>query len=115
MTKMQIKQPYLQLSQQFSHKSFEDVESNIEPLLKAYYACFRFVLKMAQLYLHYVPKSPDQQKTLTRVIQLCTQINSSSEDVSLINEAMLLEAIACLQLGRPEEVLELLGSEIKNP
>jgi len=115
MTKEQIKQTYLQLSQQFSQKSFEEVESNIEKLLKEYYACFPFVLKMAQLYLNYVPKSPDQQKTLTRVIQLCTQIKSSSEDVSLINEAMLLEAIACLQLGRPEEVLELLGSEIKNP
>lgn len=115
MTKEQIKQTYLQLSQQFSQKSFEEVESNIEKLLKEYYACFPFVLKMAQLYLNYVPKSPDQQKTLTRILELCTQIKTSSEDVSLINEAMILEAIACLQLGRPEEVLELLGSEIKNP
>lgn len=115
MTKEQIKQTYLQLSKKFSEKPFEEVENEIESLLKEYYACFPFVLKMAQLYINYLTKSPDREKTLTRIVQLCTQVKTHSEDLSLIREARVFEAMSYLQLGKAEEVLELLGSEIENP
>ncbi|WP_180233374.1 helix-turn-helix domain-containing protein [Bacillus thuringiensis] len=113
MTKEQIIQNYSQLAQQFSEKTFEQVEKEIEALLSEYYSCFPFVLKMAQLYLNYVPKSTDQHFTLERILQLCSRVKNLSEDFSLINEATILEGLVYLQLGRPEEVLTLLGKDVQ--
>ncbi|MFO7316983.1 MAG: helix-turn-helix domain-containing protein [Bacilli bacterium] len=115
MTKDEIRQTYIRLSKEFSKQPFELVEQEIEELLKEYYSCLPFVLKMAQLYLNYAPKSPDRQKTLNRVIQLCSQVKMFSKDFLLINEATMMEAVALLQLGKPEEVLELLGNDINHP
>lgn len=115
MSKDEIRKTYIQLSKKFSEKPFELVEKEIEDLLKEYYSCLPFVLKMAQLYLNYAPKSPDRQNTLTRVIQLCSQVKTFSKDFLLINEATMMEAVALLQSGKPEEVLELLGNDINHP
>ena len=115
MTKDEIRQTYIQLSKEFSEKPFELVEKEMEVLLKEYNSCLPLVLKMAQLYLNYASKSPNRQKTLTRVIQLCSQVKTFSKDYLLINEATMMEAVALLQLGKPEEVLELLGSDINYP
>lgn len=115
MTKEQIRRTYLQLTQKFSEKPFEQVEKEMEGLLNEYYSCFPFVLKMAQLYLNYASKSPYPQKTLERIIQLCSRVKTYSEDFLLINEAMMIEAVAYMQLGKPEEVLELLGNDINYP
>lgn len=113
MTKEQIIRSYSQLAQQFSEKTFDQVEKAIEELLSEYYSCFPFVLKMAQLYLNYFPKSTDQQSTLERILQLCSRVKTLSGDFSLVNEATMLEAHVYLQLGKPEEVLALLGKDVQ--
>jgi len=111
--KEQITRIYSQLAQQFSQKPFEQVEKAIEELLSEYYACFPFVLKMAQLYINYLPKSPDQQAILERVLVLCERVKTLSGDLALINEATMLEALAYLQQGKPDEVLALLGTDVQ--
>ncbi|MFB6466428.1 helix-turn-helix domain-containing protein [Cytobacillus sp. Hz8] len=113
LTKEQISRIYSQLAQQFSEKTFDQVEKSIEELLNEYYSCFPFVLKMAQLYLNYFPKSTDQQSTLERILQLCSRVKTLSGDFSLVNEATMLEALVYLQLGKPEEVLALLGKDVQ--
>lgn len=112
MTKEQIRRTYLELAKQFSEQTFEQVEQQMESLLNEYYSCFPFILKMAQLYLNYASKSPDRKKTFERIIQLCNRVKTFSEDFSLINEAILMEAIAYMQLGEPDKVLDLLGTDI---
>ncbi|UOQ44844.1 helix-turn-helix domain-containing protein [Halobacillus salinarum] len=113
LTKEQISRTYTQLAQQFSQKAFEDVEKSIEELLSEYYSCFPFVLKMAQLYLNYFPKSTDQQSILERVLQLSSRVKNLSGDLALVNEATMLEAFTYLQQGKPEEVLSLLGKDVQ--
>ncbi|QQZ09933.1 helix-turn-helix domain-containing protein [Heyndrickxia vini] len=113
LTKEQIVKIYSQLAQQFSQKEFDQVEKSIEEYLSEYYSCFPFVLKMAQLYLNYFPKSADQQSILERVLQLCSRVKTLSGDLGLANEATMMEAFAYLQLGKPEEVLALLGKDVQ--
>ncbi len=113
LTKEQITRIYSQLAEQFSEKEFDEVEQSIEDLLSEYYSCFPFVLKMAQLYINYFPKSPDHQSILDRVLQLCERVKTLSGDFALANEATMLEALAYLQLGKPEKVLSLLGKDVQ--
>ncbi|MGM9946138.1 MAG: helix-turn-helix domain-containing protein [Lysinibacillus sp.] len=112
LTKERIAKLYANLAKQFSEKAFEEVEQEIEQLVAEYYACFPFVLKMAQLYINYYSKSSEPTAILQRVEQLCLRVKESSEDYQLINEANMIGAYVKLLQGRPTEVLEMLGEEV---
>ena len=109
MTNEGIRKTYAELAESFSKDSFEQVETRVEQLLQEYYACFPFVLKMAQLYLNYLSIAPNQEKIRKRVLELCERVKHGSEDVKQVQEAIGLEASVHLMNGQPNEVLELLG------
>ncbi|WP_347790369.1 helix-turn-helix transcriptional regulator [Solibacillus sp. CAU 1738] len=113
MTKEHIQKTYAELAKKFSEKSFSEVQTEIEALLAEYYACFPFVLTIAQLYLNYVKQSEHQQEVLNRVLELCERVIVQSNDYRLMHEAELLKAYVMLLQGKPEEVLNILGEEIK--
>ena len=112
LTKERIEKLYAKLAQQFSEQAFEEVQQEIEQLIAEYYACFPFVIKMAQLYLNYYSKSSEPTTILQRIEQLCLRVKESSEDYQLINQAVIVGAYAKLLQGQLSEVLEMLGEEV---
>lgn len=112
MTKENIRKAYAQLAKQLGEKSFEQVQLEIEELIKEYYACFPFVLQMAQLYLNYYQLSKDPTAILDRVLTLCERVKDYSGDYRLAHEADMIKAYVMLLLGKPEEVLNILGDDI---
>ncbi|WP_431028682.1 helix-turn-helix domain-containing protein [Lysinibacillus sp. LZ02] len=112
LTKERITVMYRELAHQFSNRSFEKVQEEMEQLLTEYYSCFPFVLKMAQLYLNYYTQATQPNDILTRVQELCGRVKEFSEDYQLVNEAVMIEASAMLIQGQAQEVLQILGKDV---
>ncbi|HIW33874.1 MAG TPA: helix-turn-helix domain-containing protein [Candidatus Paenibacillus intestinavium] len=112
MTKEHIQKMYAKLAKRFGEQPFEQVQLEIEELLLEYYACFPFVLQMAQLYLNYYTTSANQADVLDRVLLLCDRVISLSANYKLAFEAEMIKAYVMLLTGKPKEVLRTLGDEV---
>lgn len=111
MTSERIMNTYAELAQRFSKEPFEVVDTAIDELVKEYFSCFPFLLKMAQLYVNYFNKAHDQDKVASKIQALCLRVKEFSGDYKLTNEANLMEAITHILKGEPQQVLELLGED----
>lgn len=116
MTKEDIKKLYYSLTAQFSTRPFDDVIDECHKVIKKYYSCFPLLLQMAGLLLnHYMlAKERDKQEDiLQEVIGLCQRIKAEAVEVKMIDEANSLEAICCLMLNNPDQVIHLLDGIMK--
>lgn len=80
---------------------------------KKYYACFPFLYQMAVLLLNHFSCLEHPFDVLEEAIQLCKRIEAESDNPSLIKDTVVLEAMLLIHAQRPQEVLEILGEEIK--
>lgn len=109
LTNAAIERIYAELAKDFTEKPFEEVVTKIDALIAEYYSCYPFLVKIAQLYVNHYKLSPD---VLERAIELCQRVKGNAEDVRLITEATVLEAMSYLMQQKPAQVLELLGENI---
>lgn len=112
LTAEKIIELYKELAIRLHKESFSQVELTIESLIEEYYACFPFLLKMAQLYLNYTQTSQDPQRIAIRIEELCDRVQQFSEDFALINEARMIGSVALLMQQRPDELLERIGRNV---
>lgn len=100
----------------FAHKlsqePFEQVEEEIEALLKEYYTCFPLVINVAQLYLNYYVKSSNKEQTLEHIVALCQHVISRADRYKIVQEAEMILSYVMLLMGKPEQVIEQLGEEV---
>lgn len=111
MTKEDITKLYNRLTGEFSRRTFDEVIAECREIVKKYYSCFPLLFQMAALYInHYMlAKDKDTQETIIKeAADLCRRIKAEYDDVWLINQANSLEAVCCLMLQQPTEVLDLL-------
>ncbi|MGG0655291.1 helix-turn-helix domain-containing protein [Rummeliibacillus pycnus] len=114
MTKEDIQKLYIELSQEFATKPFDEVYSRIQSIIDEYYSCFPLLMQMAVLLLNYQSMASDkQQDVINKAIDLCHRIEQSSDDLRLIRQARSIEAHWQLMLKQPERVLELLGDDVE--
>ncbi|MEC1179148.1 helix-turn-helix transcriptional regulator [Metasolibacillus meyeri] len=113
MTTAHMRKIYAELAEKFSEQHFAEVQQEMETLLAEYYACFPFLLQMAQLYLNYYKGADEPVAILQRVDELCQRIIENCGDVKVIYEAEMLQAYAKLEQGQFEQVLEILGEEAR--
>ena len=104
-----IERIYMELAKDFIEKPFEEVAEKIDSLIAEYYSCYPFLAKPAQLYINHFSLSPEAGN---RAIVLCGRVKEHAEDINLINEVTLLEALCYLMQQKPEQVLALLGEDI---
>ena len=104
---------YKQLASQFHEQPFHEAEAAVEALIHDYYSCFPFLLKMAQLYLNYVPLAEKPDRIAQRIEQLCLRIEQYSDDLDLLNEARMIWSMAILMQERPTDVLEKIGDRVQ--
>lgn len=110
LTAKRIAELYSELAQRFAKEEFAQVDEAIQQLIKEYYSCYPFLSKMAQLYLNYLPQSPDPPATADTILQFCSRVRQYSDDMYLINEVTAIEAATHLLLKQPQQVIEQLGS-----
>ncbi|MHC1722123.1 MAG: helix-turn-helix domain-containing protein [Aminipila sp.] len=111
MTKEDIKKLYYSLTTQFSTQPFDDVLDECHKIIKKYYSCFPLLLQMAGLLInHYMlaKERNEQEAILQEAIDLCQRIKAEAEEVKMLDQANSLEAICCLMLNNPDQVIHLL-------
>lgn len=113
MTTAHMRKIYAELAEKFNKHRFAEVQQEMEELLAEYYACFPFLLQMAQLYLNYYKRADEPIVVLQRVDELCQRIVEHCSDVKIIYEAEMLQAYVKLEQGQFEQVLEILGEEAR--
>lgn len=112
MTMEDIKKMYHRLSSKFGSQPYDKVMEECRTIIKKYYSCFPLLLQMAILLTNHHMFAKEKDAALEEVIGLCIRIKTESEDLWLSKQANSIEAICCLCLGHPKEVLELLeGTE----
>ncbi len=112
LTSSKIIEVYQEFSKRFSKEGFEIVQDDIEDMLKEYYSCCPFLVRISQLYLNYYFYSEHPQMVLKRVIELCERTAALSSDYHLNQEAQVIHASALLIMGKPQELLNCVGYEV---
>lgn len=113
--KDKIRKVYKKLATQFAKEPFEEVMKECNKWIKEYYSCYPFLHQMCILLTnHHMLAETESRKTeiLEQVIALCKRITNNSEDVMLAKDTVILEAMVCTMLNRPNQVFDLLGNTI---
>lgn len=116
LTTVEIKIIYQQLAQEFTQQNFDTSYQHCQSLIKRYYACFPFLMRMVTLLINHCSLAPTpeiQQTVLQQAITLCIRVRTKSEDVQLIKEALTTQAFCQLSLNHPAEVLRLLSDRVQ--
>ncbi|MDO5558931.1 MAG: helix-turn-helix transcriptional regulator [Oscillospiraceae bacterium] len=112
LTPAQINKQYVDMSDMFASLDYDEAYSNIRKLVKQYYACYPFLLSAASLLINHLalPDTPEKRNELLNYIgELIDHIENHCSDLYIRNDAMILKNIVLLQLGKAEEVIDMLS------
>ncbi len=116
LSKEQILKLYHEVATDFAECSFEETIEKTNQLVKHYYNCYPFLIKICLLWLnHYtLSKTPERQKEILESMgELCEHIMSDCQDLGTCNDAMIIKAYANLLLGKGSEVIDNLNDTIR--
>lgn len=111
LSKEQIQKLYQDFAADFAVSPFEDVMAKTNNYVKQYYSCYPFLLQISILWLNHYMLAPDKQRQaelLSSLCKLCSHISDDCKDSNLGKDAIVLQAIAQVQLGHAQEAIELL-------
>lgn len=111
LSREQIKNLYLSFAEAFAKRPFEEVMEESQELVKEYYSCYPFLFQICVLWLNHfmlAKKQERQREILEGIVRLCERILSGCKDIGICNDALIVQAMAYLQLGRAGESAELL-------
>lgn len=115
MEKADIRRLYQALCGDFATKPFDEVSECCRQIIKKYYSCFALLLQMGILLINHVELAQSEKQaseTVALAKELFTRVREESGEVSLIKQALYMEAGCCLSQGQPNGALALLeGSE----
>lgn len=117
LSKEQIRRLYQEFASGFAHGSFEDVMAQTQACVKKYYSCYPFLFQICVLWLnHYMLAEGEQRKKeiLESIVGLCEHIKENCRDAGISDDAVVLQAMVHLQLGRTGEVVDAL-EDISKP
>lgn len=107
----QIQKLYQQLATDFSEQPYDEVIERSEALVKKYYSCYPFLMQVAILWLNHLELAPSaaaQQQRLQQIRDICQHILNYEIDFKINHGAVMIAAVADLQLGKAEEVIATL-------
>lgn len=114
LTKIEIREHYVRLAKAFSSEPFSEVLAECRALIKKYYACLPFLLQMCVLLVNHANLTNEKEQTeiLHEAIELVQRVKTETTDSRMVNQAISFEASCQMFLGKPTEVLELLGEDV---
>lgn len=113
----QIRRLYQEFAAGFAKEPFEDVMAQTQSYVKKYYSCYPFLFRICVLWLnHYTLAEGEQRQNeiLSSIADLCEHIKENCRDVRISDDVIVLQAMAHLQLGRTDEVVDEL-EEMSKP
>ncbi|EKU94338.1 transcriptional repressor DicA [Alloiococcus otitis] len=111
MSKENIRTLYLKCAKDFTELPFQDVFSYCETVIKKYYSCYPLLFQMANLYLNNSNLAGSKEKqlqVLSRAKDLFQRVRLECDELNLINQATLSEALCQLTLNEPQQAIALL-------
>lgn len=111
MSPEQIRKCYHDLASDFASQPFDDVMEKSQALVKEYYSCYPLLLQIALLWINHAMLAQDTDKImgiLQETAAICRRISEESPDMGIRGDAVVMEAMANLQLGKSREVIETL-------
>lgn len=117
MSNENISKLYVELSNDFSNRPFEEVMNRCCEIIKSYYSCYPLLYKLGLLIVNYGGVSADSAHKISALMEakaLFIRVKGKSKDIELKQLALHKEAICELMLGNSCEVIELL-KDIKPP
>lgn len=115
MTVTEIRKLYQQISHDFFTKPFDQVMAYCRTISKKYFSCFPLLFQVGTLYLNHCTFAKTPKKiidVLEEARELFVRVKEESDNASLKEQALNMEAFCLLKLGRGEEVTELLSDFI---
>lgn len=116
LSKAQIEKFYGDFAADFAEKPFEEVMERSRGFVKKYYSCYPFLFRMCCLWLNHfmlADTTVRQMEVLAEISELCCHIISNCKEIVTCNDAVMLKAVVDLQLGKPQEVIEVLEEVLK--
>lgn len=113
LTKEQIRILYRQLSEEFSTLPLEKVLDHCREITRKYFSCFPLLYQIGSLYVNHISFIEDRttaSNLLNEASNLFARVKAETDNVDLAKQALNMEALCRLSLGKPAEVLDLLGS-----
>ena len=111
----EIRSLYQQISCDFSTKPFDQVMIYCRTITKKYFSCFPLLFQIGTLYVNHcmLAKNPIKiSDVLNEAMELFVRIKEESDNASLKEQALNMEAFCLLKLGRGEEAAALLSDFI---
>lgn len=113
----QIRKLYHDLAAAFAKEPFEEAMGRSREFVKKYYSCYPFLFQLCVLWFNHFMLADGQKRrmeVLADISGLCDHIIEGCKDIGICNDTVILKAGVELQMGKPEEVIEIL-EEILNP
>ena len=111
MSKEQIKKCYQEFTVKFANKPFESVMKETRVLVNKYYSCYPLLLQICVLWENHfmLADSKEMQETILNTIaDLCSHIINDCKEIKICNDAIMLKASIDLQLGKAQEVVDVM-------
>lgn len=111
MSENEVKKLYLQLSDEFTKKPFEDVYNECIKQVKSHYTCWNLIFSMAELLINHSMLAGNAERideVIKEAADLCLRVEKESDDVVLARQALSMRAYCYLALKQPEETIRLL-------
>lgn len=111
LSKEQIRRIYGELCTDFATLPFEQAMAHAEDYAHRYFSCYPFLLQITVLYLNHFMLAPNQASSITMLQdaeRYCIHIAHRCEDLGTRQDAASIQAIICLQLGKPQEAIAML-------
>jgi transcriptional regulator with XRE-family HTH domain len=112
MTKKDIRNLYLKISKDFAEKPFDEVITHCREIIKKYFSCYPLLYQIGVLFINNSSLANDKDKNIdiiTEAKELFEKIRKESDDVELAKQSICMEAVSLISLGKPKEVIDLLG------
>ncbi|WP_322173384.1 helix-turn-helix transcriptional regulator [Acutalibacter caecimuris] len=112
MTPSDIRHLCRELAADFSHKPFEEVMDRCREIAKKFFSCPTLLFQLGCLYVNHCQMAGQPQlvfAVLEEAIALFARVREQSDNTSLQEQALNMEALCLLELGRAQEAIELLA------
>lgn len=103
MTKKDIRKLYQQLTVEFAECPFEETINHCQEITKKYFSCMPLLFQIGSLYVNHsmLAGSPERtSEVLEEARELFTRVKEESDDIELAKQALNMEALCLLNLGR---------------
>lgn len=111
LSKEQIRRIYGELSEGFATLPFEEALAHTKEYARRYYSCYPFLLQIVVLYLNHFMLAPEKElgvSMLEEAKKYCIHISKHCEELGVRQDAVSIQAVLCLQLGSPQEAIDML-------